>query len=124
MPDNAGPHRVLDDGSPPLQISLHLRGAHPRLEPVPIAMEPDEVPGRGNPRGEPRTTLDLLADQEENGAGIGGGQDLENCRRALGMGTVVEGNADARAAGKDPGEAERLSSMGENRCQQGSYGGR
>jgi hypothetical protein len=85
---------------------------------VAVAVEADEVAGRGDPHRQLRTALDLLADEEEDGTDIGRGQDFEYLRRPLRVGSVVERERDSRLPGKDPHHPEVLGGTSKNRREQ------
>jgi hypothetical protein len=80
---------------------------------MPVAVERDRVTLRDDLGGERRAPLHLLADQEEHGARIRAGEQLEHGRRSLRMGTVVERNRDSGGARrKRARDVERVRRLG------------
>src|SRR5581483_5063699 len=68
----------------------------PELAAVAIAVEGDRVAGRRELRRQRGPAADLLAAEEERGRRAGPGERVEHGGRAGRMGTVVEGERDAR----------------------------
>lgn len=87
---------------------------------MPVAVKGHHVSGCGNPGRQLRAALHLLADEEEHGTKVGGGEDLEDRRSPLWVGSVVECQRNSRLLGKPAGDAERAGGLGANGSQQTS----
>ena len=72
------------------------------------------MPGGDDLRGERRVAPHLLADQEEGRVHARGGEQLEHRRRALRVGTVVEGQRVATPARRAVLDAERSTQRGQS----------
>ncbi len=101
--------RGLDRGRAALQIALQLRAREAQLQLVAMTMQRQRVALVEDPSRQLWAPLHLLTDHKEGRACTGGSEDLEDRRRALWMGPVVERdrNRRARAASSGPSAGQR-----------------
>ena len=99
---------VRDHGGGAVEVGGQRARADAELEAVPVAVHGDSVARGGDLGGQRSVALDLLAHEEERRPRAGGAELLEDRRRALGVGPVVEGERRAeRAVGQPARQSER-----------------
>ncbi len=113
---------LLDCRATAVQVLANLRHAQTQLEAVPVTVQGDQVPLGGDPLGERRPPLHLLADEEEGGRGSVPGQNLEHRGGSLRVRPVVEGERDPRSLelAHQPNLRRRPSAHGGKRAEQGA----